>query len=312
MDRLEAMRIFVAIVEEGSLAAAARRLGRSPVAVTRALASLENHVGTTLLTRSTRAMHLTPAGEHYVKACRNVLAELASAEENVGGERVELRGLLSVTAPATFGRLHVRPALDSFLDKHPEVSLRLLLLDRVVNLVDEGFDAAIRIGHLPDSSLTALKLGQVRRILCASPDYLAHHAPLAHPSDLARHACIVFSQGDAEEAWRFSDASGRRVRAPLRSTRLTLNDALAAVASATAGHGVTRVMSYQAEAELRRGGLVRVLKPFEPPPVPVQLVTVARRPATARLRALIDEIAPVLRGALARIEAFLDSGSRSR
>jgi DNA-binding transcriptional LysR family regulator len=183
-----------------------------------------------------------------------------------------------------------------------------LLLDRVVNLVDEGFDAAIRIGHLPDSSLTTVKLGQVRRILCASPDYLASQPPLETPADLARHRCIVFTQGGTEQAWRFADAAGRRVRVPLQSARLTLNDALAAVASATAGHGVTRVMSYQAEAELREGGLVRMLTPFEPPPVPVQLVSVARRPATARLRTLIDEIAPVLRQVLARIEAFLDMG----
>jgi DNA-binding transcriptional LysR family regulator len=308
MDRLEAMRIFVAIIDEGSLAAAARRLRRSPVAVTRALASLESHVGATLLTRSTRAMRLTAAGERYLRACRNVMAELASAEESVGSEQAELRGMLSVTAPATFGRLHVRPTLDGFLDLHPEVSLQLLLLDRVVNLVDEGFDAAIRIGHLPDSSLTAVKLGQVRRLLCASPDYLSRHSPLRRPVDLAQHACIVFSQSGAEEAWRFSDPSGRRLRLPHHSARLTLNDALGAVASAAAGHGVTRVMSYQAEAELRSGALMRVLREFEPAPVPVHLVSVARRPATARLRTLIDYAVPILRGVLSRIEAFLDTG----
>jgi DNA-binding transcriptional LysR family regulator len=307
MDRLDAMRIFISIVDEGSLSAAARRLRRSPVAVTRALALLEGHVGATLLTRSTRAMRLTPAGERYLRACRNVMAELASAEESVGSEQAELRGRLSVTAPATFGRLHVRPTLDGFLDLHPEVSLRLLLLDRVVDLVNEGFDAAIRIGHLPDSSLTAVKLGQVRRMLCASPDYLSRHPPLRRPDDLARHASIVFSQGGADEAWRFSDPSGRRLRPQRQYARLSLNDALAAVASAVAGHGVTRVMSYQAEAELRSGGLVRVLREFEPAPVPVHLLSVTRRPATARLRSLIDYAAPVLRGALARIEAYLDS-----
>jgi DNA-binding transcriptional LysR family regulator len=306
MDRLETMRVFVAIVDEGSLAAAARRLRRSPVSVTRALASLESHVGATLISRSTRAMRLTAAGERYLSAVRNVMAELARAEESVGSEQAELRGMLSVTAPATFGRLHVRPTLDGFLDMHPEVSLRLLLLDRVVNLVDEGFDAAIRIGHLPDSSLTAIRLGQVRRLLCASPDYLKRHPPLRRPADLAQHACIVFSQSGAEEDWRFPDPAGRRLKVVRQKARLNLNDALGAVASAAAGHGVTRVVSYQAEAELRSGGLVRVLREFEPAPVPVHLVSVARRPVTARLRSLIDFAVPVLRNVLSRIESFLD------
>ena len=181
MDRLDAMRVFASVVDQGSLAAAARRLRLSPVAVTRAVASLEKHLGAALLTRSTRAMRLTQAGERYLQACRNVIAELASAEESVGSEQGELRGLLSISAPATFGRLHVRPVLDGFLDAHPQLSLRLLLLDRIVNLVEEGFDAAIRIGHLPDSALAAVKLGQVRRLVCASPDYLARHPPLRRP-----------------------------------------------------------------------------------------------------------------------------------
>jgi DNA-binding transcriptional LysR family regulator len=304
MDRLEAMGIFVSVIEEGSLAAAARHLRRSPVAVTRALALLERHVGAALLTRSTRAMRLTQAGERYLRACRNVISELTSAEESVGSEQLELQGMLAVTAPATFGRLHVRPVLDGFLDLHAGMSLRLVLLDRVVNLVEEGFDAAVRIGHLPDSSLPAVKLGQVRRVLCASPDYLARHASLKRPADLARHARIIFSQGAADEAWRFAGPSGRRRKLP-HPPRLTLNDALGAVASAAAGHGVTRVMSSQAEAELRSGRLVRLLREFEPPPVPVHLLSIAQRPATARLRALIGHAVPALKETLARIETAL-------
>jgi DNA-binding transcriptional LysR family regulator len=305
MDRLDAMGIFVSIVDEGSLAAAARRLRRSPVAVTRALALLEREAGATLLARSTRAMRLTPAGERYLRACRNVMAELASAEESVGSEQLDLRGQLAVTAPATLGRLHVRPALDGFLDAHPGVAARLLLIDRVVNLVEEGFDAAIRIGHLPDSSLVAVKLGEVRRIACASPVYLASHPPLQRPADLAQHDCILFSQGAADEGWRFVDPSGRTQRPINLRRRLSLNDAVAAVTSAAAGHGVTRILSYQAEAELRSGRLVRLLKDFEPAPLPVHLLHASQRPATARLRAFIDYAAPVLRDALARIETAI-------
>jgi len=307
MDRLDAMRIFVSVIDEGSLAAAARRLRLSPVAVTRALALLEKHVGAGLITRSTRSLRLTQAGERYLPACRNVLAELANAEESVVSEQAELQGVVAVTAPATFGRLHVRPVLDGFLDLHPGMSLRLILLDRVVNLVEEGFDAAIRIGHLPDSSVSSVKLGEVRRLVCASPGYLAGRPLLARPADLARHRSIFFSQSASDRGWRFSDPSGRRQSVPRQPVRLNVNDALAAVASAAEGHGVTRVMSYQAEAELRSGRLVRILMPFEPPPVPVHLLFAPRRPATARLRALIDHAVPALRDRLARIEKTLDA-----
>ncbi|MFI5012854.1 MAG: LysR family transcriptional regulator [Hyphomicrobiales bacterium] len=303
MDHLEAMRIFASVVDEGSFAAAARRLRRSPPAVTRAVAFLEQRLGVRLLQRSTRAMRLTQPGERYLSACRNVLAELDSAERSAGREQIELRGTVAITSPATFGRLHVRPALEGFLDAHPGVALRLLLLDRIVNLVEEGFDAAIRIGHLPDSSLSSVKLGQVRRVLCASPSYLAHHPAPKRPVDLAGHDCVVFSQSATDQAWRFSESSGLRQRLVRLRPRLNVNDAAAAVASAVEGHGLTRLMSYQAEAELRAGRLIRVLSAFEPSPLPVHLLTPPQRPATARMRALIDYAVPIFRALLSKIEA---------
>ena len=221
---------------------------------------------------------------------------------------------MTVTAPATFGRLHVRPGLEGFLDAHPRIEMHLLLMDRVVSLVEEGFDAAFRIGHLTDSSLSAVKLGQVRRLICASPAYLARHPPLRGPADLPEHACIVVSESAADTSWRFSDpasasassaARGRPKLVRLRA-RLKVNDAWAAVASAAEGHGIVRLMSYQAERELRAGRLVRVLQRFESAPVPVHLLTSAQRPPAARIRALIDYAIPVFRAVLAKIETVLD------
>ena len=303
MDRLDAMAIFASVIEEGSFAGAARRLRRSPPSVTRAIAFLEQHVGATLLHRSTRAMRLTQAGERYLAACRNVLAELASAERSVGSEQAELRGQIAVTSPATFGRLHVRPVIDGFLDAHRGVSLRLLLLDRVVNLVEEGFDIAIRIGHLPDSSLSSIKLGEVRRVLCANPDYLERHPPISRPADLAQHALIVISQGGADQPWRFADAAGARHKLLRPSPRLNVNEVAVAVASAAEGHGIVRLMSYQAESEMKVGRLVRLLPEFEPAPIPVHLLAPAERPPTARIRALIEHAVPALRTTLTKIEA---------
>jgi DNA-binding transcriptional LysR family regulator len=277
MDRLDAMAIFASVVDEGSFAGAARRLRRSPPSVTRAIAFLEQRVGATLLHRSTRAMRLTQAGERYL--------------------------VVAVTSPATFGRLHVRPVMDGFLDAHRGVSLRLLLLDRIVNLVEEGFDVAIRIGHLPDSSLSSIRLGQVRRVLCASPDYLARHPPLLRPVDLARHACIVISQNAADQPWRFSEGAGGRQRPVRLHPRLNVNEVAAAVASAAEGHGIVRLMSYQAESEMRAGRLARLLPEFESAPLPVHLLAPAERPPTARIRALIDYAVPALRAILTKVEA---------
>lgn len=302
MDRLDAMAAFVAAVDEGSLAAASRRLGRSPAAVTRAVALLERRTGTRLLHRTTRIVRLTEAGERYATTCRRILAELAEAELQAAGERQAPRGLLTVTAPALFGFLHVRPLVDALLQAYPEIQVRLLLLDRVVNLIEEGMDLAVRIGKLPDSSLVAVTVGALRRVVCASPAYLARKGTPHAPADLASHDCIGFTQeSPGETAWRFTTGSVR-VR-----PRLVTNSAEAAVASAGEGNGITRVLTYQIERELAAGRLVLLLQGFEPPPSPVHLVYPEARLSVAKARAFVDLVVPRLRAELARIAAVAQS-----
>lgn len=287
------MTAFVTAVEHGSLAAAARRLRRSPAAITRAIAALEEHLGSQLLRRTTRSLRLTDAGAEYIVACRRILGELAEAERTAAGERATPRGLLSITAPVAFGRLHVRPLVDAFLAAQPEVQVRMLLVDRLVHVIDEGVDVAIRIAHLPDSSLVALRTGEVRRIACASPAYLKRRAAPGHPAELAGHECIAFSELVAGEVWRFGELA---VEVP---ARLTVNSADAAIGSAVAGRGITCALSYQVEAELRAGTLVEVLAEFAPPPVPVHLVYPAGSVLAAKVRAFVDFALPRLRKALA-------------
>ena len=297
MDRLDAMAALVTAVDEGSLSAAARRLNRSPAAVTRAIAYLEGRVGTRLLDRTTRLLRLTAAGERFVATCRRVLGELEQAELVVASEQAAApRGLLHVTAPLLFGRLKVRPLVDAFLDRHPAVQVRLFLTDRVVNLAEEGIDVAVRLGHLPDSSLVAVRVGQVRRVVCASPGYLAGRAPIRTPADLAGHACIGFSQAAGSEVWSFAPGPGGRGPKHVRMhPRLAVNGAEAAVASAVEGRGVTRVLSYQVADEIAASRLVLLLEEFEPPPLPVHVVCPQGRLAIAKVRAFVDLIVPKLR-----------------
>lgn len=303
MDRFEVMKIFVATIEAGSLAAAARRLGRSPAAVTRALSLLEERIGARLLLRTTRTLRLTEAGERYLSSCRRILAEVEDAERLAAGEREAPRGTLNVTAPVSFGRLHARPLIDDFLDLHPSVRVRLLLIDRVVNLAEEGMDVALRIGPLPDSGLIATQVGSVRRILCASPAYLAGVAPPTGPADLARLRCIGFSHVAGARGWRFPPGPGGGTAQTIAlAPPLEVNDAMAAVASAVEGRGVTCVLSYQADADLRAGRLIRLLPDFEPPPLPVHLVYPESRLVAAKLRAFVDFAAPRLRARLASLQ----------
>ncbi len=292
MDRLDAMRAFVLAIDEGGLSAAARRLRRSPAAVTRAIAFLEEEVGTRLLQRTTRSVHLTEAGDRYLESCRRILSDWDSALALAAGEKAAARGRLFVTAPVVFGRLHVRPVLDAFLDAERGVQGHLQLGDRVVDLVDEGVDAAIRIGHLPDSTLVATRIGAVRRIVCAAPDLLARLPPIREPADLARVPCISFAQASAN--WTFAPPGRPPVRVAVEP-RLDVNGAEAALDSAIAGHGVTRVLSYQAAAALADGRLVRLLADHEPEPLPVHLVYAGARLAAAKLRAFVDFAVPRLR-----------------
>jgi DNA-binding transcriptional LysR family regulator len=302
MDRLDAMAAFVAAVDEGSLAAAGRRLNHSPAGVTRAIAALEDRLGTQLLQRTTRALHLTPFGEAYIGTCRQVLDALAVAERGAAAEQDMPGGLLTVTAPVLFGQMRLRPVLDQFLDANPAVEARLLLLDRVVSLVDEGIDVAARLAHLPDSALIATRLGEVRQVLCASAAYLGKRGEPSAPAELLHHACIVSNPEAAAVSWSFAPGpqAGRHGLQPVAiRPRLAVTGATAAIDSALEGRGIARVLSYQVAEHLRAGRLIRLLRGFEPPPIPVHLVFPAARNATAKLRAFIDFATPPLRAALA-------------
>lgn len=302
MDRIDAMTAFVTALDEGSLARAARRLGRSPAAITRAVAQLEEHLGTRLLHRTTRALHLTQAGERYLASCRAILADLAEADLLAAGERTDPRGVLSVTAPVMFGRLHVAPVIEDLIEAHPALQARLLLLDRVVNLVDEGHDVAVRIGHLPDSSLVGARVGEVRRVACASPDYLAARGTPTVPADLSAHRIISFSQITENAMWTFAagPSGGARKQVSVEA-RFTVNSADAAIAAAARGRGITRVLSYQVEDAVAAGHLRLVLEEFEGEPLPVHVVYPGTRLQAAKLRAFVDVAVPRLRARLAAL-----------
>lgn len=298
MDRLDGMRVFVAVADAGGFAPAARALRLSPPAVTRAVAALEERIGARLLHRTTRTVRLTEAGARFLADAKRILAELDEAEATAAGAHAEPRGLLAVTAPMLFGRMHVAPVVLGFLERFPEVAARTLFVDRVVDLIDEGIDVAVRIAVLPDSTLSAVRVGQVRRVVCASPGYLAQHGVPAVPRDLADLDCIGFQAATMPAPWVFpgrSGEGGETVRPPMR---LLVNNADVAVAAAVAGYGVTRVLSYQAAEAVRDGRLVVLLADHEPPPIPVQLVHLEGRKAAARVRAFVDFAAERLRAVL--------------
>ena len=299
MDRLDALRAFALSVDRGSLSAAARELAKSPASITRAIAALEERLGTALLVRTTRALKLTEAGERFLPTARRVLDELDLAEAATTASDRAPHGVLAVTAPVMFGSLHVRPLVDAYLAAHADVRVRLLLLDRVVNLVDEGIDVAVRIAHLPDSALIATQVGAVRRVAVASPDYLARHGKPKKPADLASHRCISSIGLTPSETWTFRKGRAVHVRV---TPVLAVNHAESAIRAATAGAGITCVLSYQVADQLARGTLVRVLTAYEPPPVPVQLVFPAANARAAKVRAFLELATPRLRTALARTE----------
>jgi DNA-binding transcriptional LysR family regulator len=286
MDRFDAMRVFMAVADEGGFAAAARRLSLSPPAVTRAIASLEERLGTRLLHRTTRIVRLTEAGTRFLVDCRRILAEVEEAEASATGAHRDPRGQLAVTAPILFGRRYVSQIVLDFLDRYPQVSVRTMLADRIVDIVDEGFDVAVRIAHLPDSSLSAVRVGSVRRVVCAAPGYLAARGMPRTPADLAHHEAVVFSSAASVDDWVFDTATGTHgVRPP---GRLIVNTAEVAVAAAVAGRGLTRVLSYQIADELRDGRLKIVLADLEPAPLPIHLVHREGRRTTAKVRAFVD------------------------
>ena len=293
MHRLEAMRVFVAVADAGGFSPASRHLGMSPPAVTRTVAALEARIGTRLLHRTTRVVRLTEAGERFLADSRRILAEVDDAEAAAAGSHAKLRGGLAVTASAMFGRLHVTPLALEFLRRHPQLTLRTLFVDRVVNLVDEGIDVAVRIGHLPDSSLTAIRVGSVRRLVCASPAYLDAHGIPASPAALASHDVVAFSGITPSRQWSFHTTGGAVTTSV--APRLTANSPDAAIAAALAGYGVTSLLSYMVAREIEAGTLVTVLSAYEPPPLPVHVVHHAGRQASARVRTFVDHVVAGLR-----------------
>ncbi len=295
MDRLDSMRVFVAVAEQQGFAAAARRLGLSAPSVTRAVAALEERIGGPLLQRTTRALRLTEAGARYLADCKRILAEIDDAEASAAGSHRDPKGQLGITAPVMFGRMHVAPLLLDFLDRHPLVTARLLLLDRVVDLLEEGLDVALRIAHLPDSALHAVRVGAVRRVVCAAPGYLRRNGVPERPADLASHSAITFARSPTDAEWSFAAPGTGTAERATPSARLSVNAADVAIAAAVAGKGLTRVLSYQIAPEIAAGRLVIVLAAYEAPPLPVHLVHLAGRRADAKLRAFIDFAADALR-----------------
>jgi DNA-binding transcriptional LysR family regulator len=293
MDRFESMSAFVAVVEAGGFSAAARKLGMPVATVSRKVSELEDLLKASLINRSTRKITLTQGGQLFYESSRRLLENLGEAERAASGEYRAPRGELVMTAPIVFGRLHVVPVVVEFLKQYPEVGVRLLLDDQIVNLAEEQVDLAVRISELPDSSMMAARIATIRPVICASPAYLAAHGTPRHPQELADHDCIMRSRLPAPDAWPFLvDGAVRMV--PVRR-RLVVTTAEASIEAALAGAGLTKVFCYQiAEAE-RQGRLVTILREFEPAPMPLSLVYSGGRVVPMKLRAFLDFAVPRLK-----------------
>jgi DNA-binding transcriptional LysR family regulator len=293
MDRLESMSTLLAAVETGSLSAASRKLGMPLATVSRKVSELEEHLRTRLLNRSSRRLTLTEPGRDYVVSCKRILEDIAEAERVASGEYRAPRGDLVITGSIVFGRLHIMPVVLDFLKAYPDINVRLMLSDRVVNLLEEQVDVAVRIGELPDSSLVATRLGSIRKIVCASPAYFEKHGTPRSPDDLAAHHCICFEGLTAPDRWSFVQAKAA-ISVAVRS-RLIVNTADTAIDAAIASIGVTRVLSYQIADAMRAGLLSIALRDYEPSPLPVSLVTIGQSPLPLKLRAFLDFAAPRLK-----------------
>jgi DNA-binding transcriptional LysR family regulator len=293
MDQIHLMNVFAAVGDEESFAAAARRLDLSPAAVTRAISSLEEQLGVKLLLRTTRNVRLTEAGRRYLDDTRNILASIAEANEAAAGVNSAPKGNLSVTSSVLFGKSFIMPCILGFLKDYPEVEVSAYFLDRIVNLVDEGIDVAVRIGHLPDSSLKALKVGQVRRVLCASPEYLAKNGVPQHPADLLRHTIIAASGISPRVEWKFGAVDDpTMVRMKPRLT-VTSNDA--AIDAVLAGLGICRLLSYQIADDVAAGHLQIVLADYEEAVWPVHVLHRESKYGSSKVRNFIDRLVADLR-----------------
>jgi len=286
MDKLQALATFVRIVDKGGLTRAAESLRTSLPSVVRILAALERDVGVRLLNRTTRRMHLTDEGALYLEQCRAILAAVGDADASLAARRIAPAGRLAVTAPVLFGRRHVAPIVTEFLDRHAEVNGELTLLDRPVGLVEEGLDVGVRIGKLADSSLVAVPVGEVRRVVCASPAYLRKHGVPKDPAALREHACIRFTGVAAGTGWRFG--RGRRTKDVAVTARLVTNQVDAALRACEDGVGIGLFLSYQVAPALAGRKLRYVLADFEREPVPVQVIYPAARLRSGTVRAFVD------------------------
>ena len=293
MDRFQELKVFIAVAEEQSFAAAARRLQQSPPPVTRAITSLEKRLGVTLLSRSTRHVRLTDTGEQYLQEARRILADLALADEQASGINAEPNGSLSVTAPLMFGQLHVVPGVVEYLRRYPETQVSVALLDRVVNLLEEGFDAGVRIGELPDSGMRAIRVGAVRTVVCASNGYLKKHGVPKHPSELSQHSIISVATSTSPRQWRFYE--NRQTVTVRVNPRLSATNVEGCLSAVLEDFGMARLLSYQIEPHLLKGDIRIVLDEFEPTALPVQIIHREGRHVSVKLRAFIDLMADRLR-----------------
>jgi len=291
MDRIDAMQVFVAVADFQGFAPAARKLGLSPSGVTRLIAALEQRLGARLLQRTTRSVTLTDIGTRYLERARRILADVEEAEGSAQDERTRPSGRLVVSAPVGFGRLHVSPVMSAYLKRYPEVSAELRLADRMVNLVEDGIDLAVRIGHLADSSLVARHVGEMRRIVVASSGYLKQRGEPDTPEAIALHETIQFGAMTASPDWRFVE-DGREIRVAC-TPRFTTNSADAAIQYAEQGGGLTRVLAYQAADAIKGGRLRVVLAQFEQPPLPIHIVYPTSRLLSAKVRTFIDLVTDI-------------------
>ncbi len=293
MDKLQAMTTFVQIAERGSLTRAAAALGVSLPAVVRTLAALEAHLRVRLINRTTRRLHLTDEGALYLDRCRAILAAVRDADASLAARRAAPEGKLTVTAPVLFGRRYVAPLVNLFLARYPATSVELWLLDRTVNVVEEGIDVGIRIGTLADSSLVAQPVGELRRVVCASPAYLRRRGVPRTPDDVRAHDCVRFTGLGGAGDWRFR--AGRKTVAVPTTSRLACNQVDAAVTACTEGLGLAMFLSYQVAAAVAQRKLRYVLADYEPEPVPVNVIYPQARLPSATVRTFVDLAVTALR-----------------
>ena len=290
MDRLDLMTVFVAVAEEQSFAGGARRLGMSPPAVTRAIASLEARLKIRLLTRTTRYVRVTEAGQRYLVDARRIISEVDAADEAAAGINGEPKGHLAITAPVLFGRMYVMPTIATYLERYADMQVSAVFLDRVVNMLEEGLDVGIRLGELPDSSMNAIKVGHVRRVTCASPSYIASHGVPHHPHQLNQHHLVAANSAGNQGEWRFGQGVSVKIKPRLMETN---NDS--AIVAVLRHLGITRLLSYQVAPYLSSGELITVLEDFEPEPLPIHVLHREGRYSSAKVRSFVDLIVAELR-----------------